>query len=382
MLLPLPTDETDFSQPERGEGGGNFVIDRGIQKVLIVKMSSLGDVIHALPAACALKTTFPFLRLHWVVEDRCAPLLEGHPLLDGLVVYPRRQLSTLLQEKRWVTAWKVLTELRRSLKGLEIDLSLDLQGLAKSALVVWLAGARYRLGWQGQKEGSFLVSKRIRSGEGLHVVDTYLKLVEMLGVKTDRPGFGLRPQSQERLWADAFLSRQGVVGNQASIVGLLVGTVPPQKCWPLDRHRRLWERLKDKPGRRILLLGDEQDRETFDRAGLVPGPGVIQTMGTLSLGQLMALLERCQLVIGGDSGPLHLAAALGVPTLGMFGGTDPAWTGPYGKGHRVIYKKFPCSPCFKSPAGKPYVCEGRHDCMTAIEVDEVAEAAEELLHCS
>jgi|YelNatPaOPRAMG01_1025707.scaffolds.fasta_scaffold97599_1 heptosyltransferase-1 len=357
----------------------DFITRCGIRRVLIVKMTSMGDVIHALPAAHALKRTFPFLSLHWVVEDRCAPLLKDHPLLDSVLIYPRQNLSELIKRKRLGAAWKVLGDLRRALRGVEADLSIDLQGLAKSALVVRLAGARYRLGWQGQKELSYLVSKRIKTEEGLHVVDTYLNLVESLGARADQAAFGLEPNAEERAWADSFLKRHGVHGGKGPLIGLLVGTAPPQKCWPLERHLFLMEKLIKRPERRVILLGDGKDRDAFDRVGRPPQEGVIQAMGAFTLRRLMAVIERCRLVIGGDSGPLHLAAAMGVPTLALFGGTDPAWTGPYGEGHRVIYKRLPCSPCFKSPAGKPYVCQGRKECMTAIEVEEVAEAAEEML---
>ena len=178
-----------------------FIDPQGDQRILLIKLTSLGDVIHALPVASRLKTRFPRIKLFWVVEDRCAPILEAHPLLEGVVVYPRKKIQALLAQKAWGEAWRELARLRRALKGLRIDLSIDLQGLAKSGLMALLAGAPRRLGCTGLKEFSYWISRPVPEGEGLHAVDRNLKVAEFLGCPPGPPDFRIGLRSEERAWA-------------------------------------------------------------------------------------------------------------------------------------------------------------------------------------
>ncbi|MBI5583917.1 MAG: lipopolysaccharide heptosyltransferase II [Deltaproteobacteria bacterium] len=329
-------------------------------------------MIHALPAAALLKKTYPHLRLFWVVEDRCAPVLEAHPLLDQVIVYPRRRIKTLWAEKRWAELWKEIQRLRRALSGVRADLSLDFQGLAKSALMVLLARAPQRLGCTGLKEFSYLLSHSVPAGQGLHAVDRNLKVAEFLGCPPGNPEFSLGLRPEERQWAAAFLADQGL-GEQETIIGLQLGASFPQKCWPSEHWQELIQRLSRTGGRQLILFGDQQDRSRFQEFPLPAGP-VTDTLGRLSLRQLMALMERCRLVVGADTGPLHVAVALGVPVVGLYGPDDPRFTGPYGAAHRIHYKNLRCSPCYKQPT-----CQGRFDCLRDIEPEEVLRSIEALL---
>ena len=360
---------------------GNYIETHKIKRVLLIKLTSLGDVIHALPVAASLKQAFPFLKLHWVVEDRCAPLLENHPLLDSVIVYPRQKIQSLISNQKWGQVLKQLKNLRRSLRELNIDLSIDLQGLAKSGLMALLTWAPHRIGCFDLKEMSGLISRRIPEGKGLHVVESHLKVAEFLGVKTPTPDFIIGIKEDEKAWAAEFLKKTGVVGGD-TVIGLQIGTVPPQKCWPPEKYRSFIEELSELPDTRLILFGDKTDRERLiPYLSKVP-PKTINTMGKLSLSQLMALIEQCQIFIGGDSGPLHLAAGLGVPVIALFGGTDPKWSGPYGRSHIIHYKNFSCSPCLLTPNNKTAICQGGCDCMEAIGVDEVVESVRAVLASS
>lgn len=354
----------------------NFIETHKIRRILLVKLTSLGDVVHALPVASRLKKSFPLLKLYWVVEDRCAPLLENHPLLDSVIVYPRKKLQGLIAERKWGQVVTCLKELRRSLKDLHIDLSIDLQGLAKSGLMVLMAWAPHRLGCFGLKEASYLISKSLPDGGDLHAVDRNLKVAEFLGAGTETPEFGIGLKEEERIWAKEFLEKHGV-SEDTRLVGFQVGASFPQKCWPIRKMVALIEEVSEFPNVRLILFGDQADRERLspylDR---IPS-GVINTVGELSLRRLMALIDRCGVFVGADTGPLHLAVGLGLPVIALSGADDPKWTGPYGKDHRVHYKKFPCSPCNKSP-----ICQGRFDCMEAIEVHEVLDSVRDVLESS
>jgi heptosyltransferase-1 len=351
----------------------NFIETHKIQRVLLVKLTSLGDVVHALPVASSLKKAFPFLKLHWVVEDRCAALLENHPLLDSVIIYPRQKLQSLISKRKWGQALKCLKDLRRSLRDLHIDLSIDLQGLAKSGLMVIMARAPHRVGCYGLKEISYLISKSLPEGKDLHAVDRNLKVAEFLGAGIESPQFVMGLKEDERTWAGEFLGKHKA-SEKVQLIGLQVGASFPQKCWPIQKVLALVEKMSDFPDTRIILFGDKTDREKLNSVLHQVPPEVINTAGELSLRQLMALVDRCRLFIGADTGPLHLAVGLGLPVVALCGADDPKWTGPYGNVHRIHYKRLSCSPCNKTPD-----CQGRYDCMNAIEVDEVLDSVRDLL---
>lgn len=351
----------------------NYIEAHKIQRILVIKLTSLGDVIHALPVAAGLKKTFPQVKLFWVVEDRCAPLLENHPFLDSIVVYPRQRLQAFISGRKWGQALILLRDLRRTLRALHIDLSLDLQGLAKSGLMALLAGAPHRIGCFGLKEISGWISQSLPHGADLHAVDRNLQVAQFLGVPVDSPEFVFGIEEEEKTWARRFLDQWGLTTNQG-LIGLQVGASFPQKCWPLPKIVAFIQTISQNSSIRVILFGDQTDRERLGPFRAQLSPKVINTLGELPLRRLLVLINECRLFVGADTGPLHLAVGLGVPVIGLYGADDPRWTGAYGPFHRIHYKKFPCSPCNKNP-----VCQGRFDCMEAIEVDEVLESFKTLL---
>ncbi len=355
---------------------GKYIETHQIERILVIKLTSLGDVVHALPVAAALKRTFPFIKLYWVVEDRCAPLLENHPLLDSVIVYPRQEIQGLISERKWGQVLKIFKNLRRSLRDLNIDLSIDLQGLAKSGLMVLMAWAPYRIGCFGLKEISYLVSKSLPEGRDLHAVDRNLKVAEFLGAEIEAPKCVISIQEDEKNWAKAFLGKCEVSEKEV-LIGLQIGASFPQKRWPILKTIAFIEQVSQIQNVRVILFGDQTDQERLlPHLSKIP-PKVINTVGDLSLRRLLVLIEHCRLFVGADTGPLHLAVGLGLPVIALYGPDDPKKTGPYGLIHRLHYKKFPCSPCNKTPS-----CQGRYDCMEAIEVDEVLDSVQAFLESS
>jgi heptosyltransferase-1 len=355
---------------------GNYIDTHKIERILLIKLTSLGDVAHALPVAAALKRTFPLIKLYWLVEDRCAPLLTNHPLLDSVIVYPRQEIQFLISKRKWGQVLKIFKNLRRSLRDLNIDLSIDLQGLAKSGLMVMMAWAPYRIGCFGLKEMSYLVSKSLPEGRDLHAVDRNLKVAEFLGAGIEAPQFVIGIQEDEKNWANAFLQKCGISEREV-LIGLQIGASFPQKRWPVHKTIAFIEQVAQLQNVRVVLFGDQTDQKTLlPHLSKIP-PKVINTVGELSLRRLLALIDHCRLFVGADTGPLHLAVGLGLPVIALCGADDPKRTGPYGLIHRLHYKKFPCSPCHKTPS-----CYGRYDCMEAIEVDEVLASVRAVLESS
>jgi heptosyltransferase I len=352
---------------------GNLIKTRKISRVLIIKLTSLGDVVHALPVAARLKETFPHLELHWVVEDRCAPLLENHPLLASVIVYPRKKIQACLKDRNWGQALKELWDLRQSLRRLDIQLSIDLQGLAKSGMMALMAWAPHRIGCSGLREISYWISRSLPEGRDLHAIDRNLKVPEFLGAPSGVPKFimGLTPEEEQ--WAESFLNPHRIP-EDSNLIGLQIGASFQQKCWPIPKWLTLIKKLSENPKLRLILFGDQSDRDRLDSHISDIPSRVISTVGDLSLRQLMALIQRCRIFIGADTGPLHLAVGLGLPVIALYGADAPQWTGPYGPRHRVHYKKLPCSPCYKKPT-----CQGRYDCLEAIGVDEVLDSVQEQL---
>lgn len=309
-------------------------------RIAILKLSALGDVIHALPVAHALRRHFPDAHLAWIVETRAAPLLDGHPDLDSVIPVDTWRWRVLLRNPAGLR--EVATELSsliRRMRASRFDVAIDLQGLLKSGVLAALTGAPFRIGfgWRRCREplsACFTNYRVLPRAAAVHVVDQYLCLLEPLGVHEGSPVFHIpsSPRAERRI--EEFLAEQGIKPRDR-LVALNPGAGRAEKRWPLSHFRALADRLSVEAGARVLLLwgpGEEiLAREVVDRLPVRPilGPPT-------SLPELAALLRRCALVVGSDTGPLHLAAALGTPTLGLYGPTWAWRNGPYGRPSRVL----------------------------------------------
>ncbi|MFQ5520255.1 MAG: lipopolysaccharide heptosyltransferase I [Candidatus Methylomirabilia bacterium] len=309
-------------------------------KIAIIKLSSLGDVIHALPVAHALRRSFPSSHLTWFVEARVRPVLNDHPDLDEVVAVDTkkwRQLIWTVSGAREV--WESLGALRLRLRDIRFDVAIDLQGLVKSGLLTAFTAAPLRIGFTlarcREPLNVLFTNRRVRPpGEAVHVVEEYLSLLTPLGVEDGRPVFHLPQSSVAEHAIDAFLAEQGLKPKDR-LVALNPGAGRPQKCWPLTHFRRLAERLATEAGCRVLVLWGpaEMGLASVLGEGMMPRPVLAPPTG---LAELTALFRRCSLVVAADTGPLHLAAALGTPALGLYGPTRVRRNGPYGQRCRTL----------------------------------------------
>jgi heptosyltransferase-1 len=335
------------------------------QNILIVKLSAIGDVVHALPVATALKEAFPQARLTWVVEKAAYELVADHPAIDSVIIFEKsrcRSLSGLLN---------YLPGFTQQLKMGRFDLALDLQGLFKSGGIAFLSGASERLVYCHARELSARLSRKVCGPhQHGHVVEQYLDVVRAVGGPVTQVDFGIRFNELEVQAAKRILSENGWRGE--SYVTLVPGANWPNKRWPTLKFAQLAECLHEQ-GITCLITGGSGDRILTEEIRSKAKVSFLDLTGQTSLKQLAWVLKNAQVTVGGDTGPMHLSVAVGTPTVALMGPTDINRNGPYGFGHRAIVTSRDCVGCWRRK------CEKGLDCLAAISVEEVYQAVRKLL---
>jgi heptosyltransferase-1 len=330
-------------------------------RFLLVRLGSLGDVIHALPAASALRDAYPEGRIDWLIEPQWRRLLEGNPDLSEIISLEKKSAGGLIATVR-------------KLRAAHYSCAIDFQGLYKSALPVFASGAPRRIGFASTyaREGfaSLFYTDKINP-RGAHKVDHNLTLAEAAGARTSSPRFPLtlRPEDEKQVTQE--LARHDI----ADFYVLNPAGGWRSKCWPPERYGELHHRLAVQHGWRAIISfgpGEERLAQELVSAAGTPAPVAIP----LGLGPLMALLRRAKFVVSADTGPLHLASALGMPVVGLYGPTDPARNGPYGAQNETqsIVIRNPSKSETTYRRGASYSSP-----MLSITVDQVADAVARLV---
>jgi heptosyltransferase I len=337
-----------------------------LHRLLIVKLSSIGDVVQALPVASALRRRYPAMRISWAVEDWTAPLVQGHPAVDRLLVFPAMRWTAA--GAGWTAAFaRAVRELREE----EYDVVLDLQGLFKSALIALISRAPVRLGVRPQREGSWLISHAVpASGGRRHAVDSYLSCAEWLGAPAEPVSFGLAAQPGAIASIRQQLSAIGVVPRSAVVV-INPTSSASRKNWGINCWAAVAGALAEHAT--ILLVGERGQRARHAEIVCRAGRCVHDLTGRTSLAELIALLDQCSLHIGPDTGSVHVAAALGRPVIAVYGPTAPWRLAPYGQEDAVIHHRDRCG------RGCPRWCRLRRACLRAATAEEVIHRARGVL---
>ncbi|MBM4284675.1 MAG: glycosyltransferase family 9 protein [Deltaproteobacteria bacterium] len=313
-------------------------------RLLLVKLSSLGDVVHTLPTLEALRAAFPRGHLTWLVEEAYAPLLAGHPALDAVWTVPRWRWS----RERWAGEVRRFTALTLALRRQPFDLVVDLQGLLKSAVWVALAQSPRKVGFDRTREGSWRVlTERLPPYDpDRHALLRCLDVARYLGAAAGPPRFRFPPLPAVDAGA-VFAAARG-----RPLVILHPGARWDTKLWPGAYWREVARGLLAR-GSAVAITGGPADREMAAQIldGLT-GP-VLNLAGRTTLLEAVGWLRQAALAVTTDTGPMHLAAALGVPVAALFGPTAPWRTGPLGEGHQVLRLQLPCSPCFRRRCPDP-----------------------------
>ncbi|MFO0773128.1 MAG: lipopolysaccharide heptosyltransferase II [Nitrospiraceae bacterium] len=330
-----------------------------VRRLLIVKPSSLGDIVHALPTFALLRARYPDAEISWLVKSVWASVLERVPGLDRIWrVGPNLSawLSTMAQ-----------------LRQVGFDLVVDLQGLFRSGAATWMTGCPIRVGLANAREGSHLCyTHRVPvPSPDIHAVDRYLLVAQALGCPASPVAFPLRATDADRDRVETALVQAGF-DRTRPCVAMLTSARWVTKRWPLASFVTVAQRLRE-DGVQTIVIGSEADR--VDGRTMAGQAGAIDMTGRTSLAELPALLGRVSCVVTNDSGPMHIAAAVGTPVVALFGPTSPQRTGPYGTGHHVLGVSLECRPCYSRTCrhGVPL------ECLTAISPEHVMGAVSHTL---
>jgi heptosyltransferase-1 len=299
------------------------------KNILIIKPSALGDIVLALPALSALRRTFPQAKISWLVRPEFADLLRGHPGLDELILFDRRLLGKWWYQPK---AFRELIQLFGRLRKGQFDLVFDFQGLFRTGFFGWLTGCKKRIGMADAREFAnlFYTDKVVQDSACIHLVDYYLKMVASAGAQKGSIEFKFPVDTSADNAVRKLLTSKKV--NIEKYVVLVPGAAQPNKRWPIERFSQLADKITNKFGLSIVATGSQGEREYIDAIGR----GVINLAGQTSVRQLVPLMKGASLVISNDTGPGHIAAALGVPIVMIFGPTNPARVCPYKRPDCVV----------------------------------------------
>jgi lipopolysaccharide heptosyltransferase I len=296
-------------------------------RILIVRLSAIGDVIHAMPLANALRERFPKASLTWVAANPAATLLQGHEALDELIVLGRR----------WLKSPREILSLRRRLRALKFDVAIDAQGLTKSAIAAWFSGAPRRIGYGdrwGREISRWFYTDRVHT-KTKHTVDRTLELIEPLGIVRPVVRFQAPIAQPERDAAARMLREAGIEGPFAIINA---GAGWPSKLWPPERFAAVAEHLGRQWRLPVIVVWAGQQERTLAQAIVAGSEAHARLVPPTTLRELAALSQASRLFVSSDTGPLHLAVAVGTPCVGLYGPWPAEGHGPYGPGHVVVQK--------------------------------------------
>ena len=343
---------------------------RDFRRILIIKPSSPGDIIHALPVLHGLRKRYPAAHLAWLVATPFADLIENDTALNEVIRFDRKRFGFLGRSIR-ITG-EFLTFLKQ-LRAKAFDLVIDLQGLFRSGFLARASGARTRMGFADAREFAWLFyTDRIsKTNADVHAADRNYAVAAMLGFPDVSMDFTIYLSESDRQVADALLRSAGI--DPAKHFAVLVpATRWETKCWPADRFGEVARWLHENHAIPSVLVGGSSDAQAAEKAVAASGGAARSLCGQTTLRQAAALIEKSAIVITADSTPMHLAVVLNRPLIALFGPTNPRRTGPHGRLNDVLRLDLECSPCYYRRLSQ---CPFQHACMEQLTASRVADFA-------
>jgi heptosyltransferase I len=367
---------------------------RDFRKILLIKLSAVGDVIHTIPVLNKLRRRYPSAQLDWLVTPAIAELLRHNPAITNVIEFAREDWS-----RPWTpTPFVSYARLAAKLRAHGYDLVVDMHGQFRTAVFALATGAPVRIGfdrprarvwdasprtfsaearkhaWQGAREGSWLAyTDHIPVPTlDLHAVDRYLSVGPILGLEEGPPDFSFPIPQAASANIESLLRQHDIAG--APLVAMAPGTIWETKHWGTDKFAEVARHFLQK-GFAVALMGSRRERTVCEEVARL-APGSVDVAGETTLTDLAALVRRSAISVTNDSGPMHLAVALGRPVVSVFGPTDPIWIGPYGRADAVLRAGVPCSPCLLRQLSR---CRYDHVCMEDVSARAVIERMERVL---
>lgn len=338
------------------------MISQEFQRILIIRLSGIGDVVHTLPLLGALRKRYPHAYIAWLVQRKAEGIILGHPYLDEVITFDR---------ERWIRG---LWSLIKGLRNRRFDLVIDSHGQFRSGLFAYITGARTRLGFNakdGRELNSLFINlKAPPFPEDWHAVERYLGLASLLGVKIEKREFLIQIGEPEKEYVERFLEEKGISKGEF-LIALNPGSSWKSKIWPSRNYARLADILIKKFRAKVILLWGQGEESLVESISSTMEEKPLTAPRT-DLKELASLISRCTMFIGSDSAPLHIASSLSVPSVGLYGPTNPHRNGPYGPENIAIKKDLSTLSCRRKGCRK---CKTQ-DCMQLITVEEVVEQVE------
>jgi heptosyltransferase I len=364
------------------------------RKILLIKLSAVGDVVNTIPVFNALRRRYPSAQIDWLVTAAIAELLRDNPAISNVIEFARDDWS-----KPWtLTPFVNYARLASQLRANAYDLVLDMHGQLRTGALVLATGAPVRIGfdrphasvwdasprtfsaearkhaWQGAREGSWLAYTHHIPVPTLdvHAVDRYLRVGAMLGLQNAPPDFSFPIPQAASARVDALLRERGIAGMP--LLAMAPGTVWETKHWGTSKFADVARHFLGQ-GFAVALIGSRRERTVCEEVARL-APGAVDIAGETTLTELAALIRRSAISVTNDSGPMHLAVALDRPVVSIFGPTDPIWIGPYGRADAALQAGVPCSPCLLRQLSR---CRFGHVCMENVSAQAVIERMENVI---
>jgi heptosyltransferase I len=365
-------------------------------RILLIKPSALGDVVHTIPLLVKLRARYPRARIDWLITPENAEVVRCHPALSNVVLFARRDFSK--RGHRW-RAFLSFFDLLKQIRRAKYELVIDMHGQVRSAFFALISGARVRIGfdrpvkrgltisakhdlknipnhgWRGAREGSWIAyTHRIPIPTlDVHAIDRYLWVTPLLGLDDNPPNLTIHLSPQATRNVNRLLEEHGVPASKPLVV-LVPGTIWETKHWTIEGFAGVARQfLQD--GFAVALAGTRRDQQRC-RQIAAAAPGACDLSGKTTPADLAALIRRAEVAVTNDSGSMHVAASLGKPMVSVFGPTNPVHIGPYQRPESVVRVDLPCSPCNYRRLSQ---CPFGHACMKQVTSTMVVERARKIL---
>lgn len=354
-----------------------ILITKKPKKILIIRLSAIGDVVHVLPALRLLRSHFPEARISWLVEDKASDILTGHPDIDDVIVFPRKKWqATILKITKTINTLSEILSFYKRLRGEHYDLTIDFQGNLKSGIMNLITVSEKKVGFgKGYcRELNYLTTQyqAFPPKKKMHRIDKNLFLLKELGLDNGFQRPKLPVFELDKKYISKFITND--INPSLPIIIIHPGTSKfgSYKQWPPLNYALLADMILDTYEVNVIFTWGPYEFGIVKEIVKEMKHKALPACETRSIKQLIELIKRATLFIGGDTGPLHIASILDIPVVGIYGPKDPAIYGPYNGKAIVIKKDVPCSPCSKRACGDPI-------CMTSILPEDVFLGVKKLL---